>query len=39
MEQLEIFGNIKNESEMVKIYDGQYIYVPAFLIKLKVTFI
>jgi len=30
MEQLEMFGYQKNESEIVKIQNGEYIYVPTF---------
>lgn len=38
MEQLEIFGNIKIESGIVKIPNGEYIYVPNFIDKTKSDF-
>jgi len=38
MEQLEIFENIKNESEIIKIHNGEYIYVPNFFDKIKSDF-
>jgi len=38
MEQLEIFGNIKNESGIVKIQNGEYIYIPSFIDKTKSDF-
>ena len=38
MEQLEIFGDITNQSELIKIQDGEYIYVPTFFDKTKSDF-
>jgi len=35
MEQLEIFGSITNEAEIVKIKNGEYIYFPNFFDKTK----